>query len=295
MLFTLNPNAGKGAKNNEMFNAIDSFIKSGYDVETYITQSAGDLTNVLKAKADKYDTIVVWGGDGTLNEGVNGLMLAPKSVVSLGYIPRGTVNDFASSLCISKKSELACENICKGTPKFVDLGKFGERYFTYVAAFGAFTRVSYATSQRKKKLLARLAYLIEGVKSVPTIKPTHAKVTVGGEVFENDYVYGMISNSKSVGGFKIPDMVVDMNDGEFEVLLVTMPKNLGQWFELITTLLSKKMSSPLIKIIKTNEAKFEFSKETPWTVDGEFGGNTLEITVSAVKSAIKIICPGNNN
>ncbi len=293
MLFALNPNAGKGAKNNAMFKVTDAFIKNGFEVDTYITQYAGDLTKKLSDSASYYDTVAVWGGDGTLNEAVNGLVSCSSSRAALGYIPRGTTNDFAKSLKIPKDVIKACDNICLGTPKYCDLGSFNGRCYTYVAAFGAFTEVSYSTSHAKKKLLAHFAYVLDGAKSIPSIKSIHARVNADGTVYEGDYVYGMVSNTKSVGGFKLPDVSVDMNDGMLELILIKMPKNIGEWKGLLSTLLSQKMSSPLITVVKIKSATFEFDENIPWTVDGEFGGSSNTASIKVLSSSLNIIVPAD--
>lgn len=293
MLFALNPNAGKGTSKNELFSVIDTFIKNGYDVNTYITQKAGELPDIIKERLPYYDVLTVWGGDGTLNEAINGIISASCDKNVLGYIPKGTVNDFATSLKIPKTPVKAAELICSGVPFECDCGIFNKRAFSYVAAFGAFTKVSYSTPQAMKKALSRFAYILDGAASIADIKPIHASVTIGDKSFEGDYVYGMVSNTKSVGGFSIPNLNVNMNDGCLELVLVKMPKNTTDWNSLITSLMNKKFDSPLIQIEKINSASFVFEEETPWTVDGEFGGNVKKADVKANNSAFKVIVPIN--
>ncbi len=291
MLFALNPNAGKGTSKNELFTVIDTFIKNGYDVSTYITQKPGELTDIIKDRLVFYDILTVWGGDGTLNEAINGIMNASCDRNVLGYIPRGTVNDFASSLNIPKKPELAAKLICTGKPFMCDCGVFNNRAFSYVSAFGAFTKVSYSTSQAKKKVLSRFAYILDGAASIGDIKPIRAAITIGDKTFEDDYIYGMVSNTKSIGGFTIPNLNVNMNDGALELMLVKMPKNANDWNGLITSLMNKKFDSPLIHIEKISSVNFKFEKEIPWTVDGEFGGEIKNVDIKANNSAFKIIVP----
>ncbi len=291
MLFALNPNAGKGTSKNELFTVIDTFIKNGYDVNTYITQRAGELPEIIKNRLAYYDVLTVWGGDGTLNEAINGIIKASCDKTVLGYIPRGTVNDFASSLMIPKMPERAAELICSGKLFVCDCGLFKGRAFSYVAAFGAFTKVSYSTSQAKKKLLSRLAYILDGAASIGDIKPIHATVTFDGKKAEGDYIYGMVSNTKSVGGFIIPNLNANMNDGHLELFLVKLPQNTTEWNGLITSLMNKKFDSPLIQIEKISSAHFEFENETPWTIDGEFGGEHQSADIKANNSAFKIIVP----
>ncbi len=291
MLFALNPNAGKGTSKNELFTVIDTFIKNGYDVNTYITQKAGELPEIIKDRLAYYDVLTVWGGDGTLNEAINGIIKASSDKTVLGYIPRGTVNDFASSLMIPKTPKRAAELICSGKPFVCDCGLFEGRAFSYVAAFGAFTKVSYSTSQAKKKMLSRLAYILDGAASIGDIKPIHASVAFDGKKTEGDYIYGMVSNTKSIGGFTIPNLNANMNDGCLELFLVKLPQNTTEWNSLITSLMNKKFDSPLIQIEKISSAHFEFGNETPWTIDGEFGGEHQKANIKANNSAFKIIVP----
>ena len=291
MLFALNPNAGKGTSKNELFTVIDTFTKNGYDVTTYITQKAGELPEVIKNRLPYYDLLTVWGGDGTLNEAINGIINASCDKNVLGYIPKGTVNDFATSLKIPKTPSKAAELICSGVPFVCDCGLFNKRAFSYVSAFGAFTKVSYSTSQAKKKIFSRFAYILDGAASIADIKPIHATITIGDKKYEGDYIYGMVSNTKSVGGFSIPNLNVNMNDGCLELVLVKMPKTPNDLSGLITSLMNKKFDSPLIQIEKISSASFEFSEETPWTVDGEFGGNVKNVEIKANNSAFKVIVP----
>lgn len=288
MLFIVNPNAGKGSASKDIFRVIDIFIKNGYEISVYFTQKAGELPDILCEKASQYDCITVYGGDGTLNEAINGL--ARSNVhPTIGYIPKGTVNDFASSLSIPKDAVKAAENICKGKPISCDIGCFNGRYYTYVAAFGAFTEVSYATSQSKKKIFSRLAYIFEGIKAFFKIKKIHCKVEYNGNVIEDDFIYAMASNTKSVGGFKIPDFTVDMSDGKLEILLVKSPKGLSQWLGLITSLLAQKLSSPLIKKFSAEKVVFIPEENTGWTIDGEFGGTPDKVEICAVQKVLNII------
>lgn len=292
MLFAINPNAGKGATKNELFTVVDTFIKNGYDVSTYITQKAGELPEYIKENLAYYDILTVWGGDGTFNEAINGIIKASCDKNVLGYIPKGTVNDFASSLKIPKTPLKAAELICNGKPFMCDCGLFNGRAFSYVSAFGAFTKVSYSTSQAKKKMLSRLAYILDGAASIGDIKPIRAQVTFdGGRKSEGEYIYGMVSNTKSVGGFSIPNLNVNMNDGLLELFLVKMPKNTNEWNGLITSLMNKKFDSPLIQAEKISFANFEFESGTPWTVDGEFGGNIEKAAIKASNSTFNIIVP----
>ena len=214
LYFVFNPHSGRAQIKGNLLNIIDTFVKADYDVCVYPTQKKGDATEKISKNASCYDLVVASGGDGTLNEAVCGLMNIPKAQrPPLGYIPSGTTNDFAQSLNIPKNQLDACKNIVKGKEVFVDVGKFSKNYFVYVAAFGAFTDVSYQTNQQFKNIFGYAAYLMEGLKRVGNIKPIKAKINVEDNFFEDEFAFGMVSNTDYVGGFEVASKDVSLNDG----------------------------------------------------------------------------------
>ena len=200
MLFIVNPRSGKGQIKNNLLEILDIFNKAGYEPTMHITQSVLDAKETVKAKAADYDVVVCSGGDGTLNETVSGLM-EEGIEIPLGYIPAGSTNDFASSLRIPRNMKKAAQLITEGRLFQCDVGTFNERYFNYVAAFGAFTEVSYATPQQMKNVLGHQAYILEAMKKLMSIKPATMILEHDGGRIEGEFLYGMISNSTSVGGF----------------------------------------------------------------------------------------------
>ena len=201
MLFIYNPKAGKAQIRNKLADILDVFTRGGYEITIYPTQKREDAMEKTMTRDRDYDIVVCSGGDGTLNETISG-MLQLKKTPSLGYIPAGSTNDFASSLKISKNMEKAAREIVNGFPVPVDAGMFcGDRSFIYIAAFGAFTEVSYQTPQDRKNLLGHQAYMIESVKSLASIKPYHMRVEWDDQILEEDFVFGMVTNTRSVGGF----------------------------------------------------------------------------------------------
>ena len=201
MLWILNPYAGRGAMSGKIIGCVTAFQQAGYDVTIYITQGAQDATRVARERAGEFDRIVCAGGDGTLNEVITGLMQAETRPV-LGYVPAGTTNDFAFSLGISKVPAEAAVIAAGDTLQALDIGRFNDRYFNYVAAFGAFTEVSYETPQQTKNIFGRAAYIIEGIKALTNIKTYHIRVNSAETQMEDDFIYGMVTNTVSVGGFK---------------------------------------------------------------------------------------------
>ena len=286
MLFLINPHAGKSEIRNCLLDIIDLFTKHDFSVTTRTTQPSGKN---FKEGDDRYDLIVCCGGDGTLNESVNGLMEL-KSRPLFGYIPTGTVNDFATSLGLSRNPLEAAEAIAKGSAFACDVGLFNEKYFTYIAAFGAFTEVSYQTPQQAKNILGRTAYILEGIKQLPNIKSYHVSFEYSGGKIEDDFIFGMITNSSSVGGFQVNNKTdIFMDDGLFEVTLVKCAKNLTERRMIINSLLLQEADSNFIYTFKTSELHIVSESDIPWTLDGEFGGAPREVNITNQNRALKII------
>ena len=291
MLFIFNPRSGKGLIKNKLFDIIDIFVKGGYEVIVHPTQAPMDGCNIAKEMAKDMDLVVCSGGDGTLDEVVSGLMQSGCSV-PLGYIPAGSTNDFANSLNIPNDMVEAAHMIVEGKPYSFDVGSFNDDTFIYIAAFGLFTDVSYETNQDLKNIFGHVAYLMEGAKKILDIKSYHMKVEANGKVYEGNYMYGMITNSHSVGGFKNltgPD--VEMDDGLFEVTLIKLPKTPLELNEIITSLATQNDNTDLIDSFKTDNLTVHSVEETPiaWTLDGEFGGDHVDVSIRNEKRALDII------
>ena len=255
----------------------------------YPTQKYHDAYAKTIAYEEEYDIVVCSGGDGTLDEVVTG-MLKRENPVSIGYIPTGTTNDFANSLHISKDVLKAADTAANGRPFACDVGKFKDDYFVYIAAFGLFTDVSYETKQSLKNVLGHLAYVLEGTKRIFNIPSYKIKVTFDGQEIEDEFVFGMVTNSRSVGGFKgIIGKDVVFDDGEFEVTLVKTPKNPIELNEIIASLLIKQIDSEHMYCFRAGNIKFESIEEIPWTLDGEFGGVHDEVEIQNIKQGLSIM------
>lgn len=289
MLFIYNPNAGTGLLKPKLSDVIDIFVKGGYDVTTYPTQCYHDALAKMESYTEDYDIVVCSGGDGTLDEVVTGMCKREKKV-PIGYIPAGSTNDFANSLHISKDMLEAADTAANGVPFACDVGAFNDDYFVYVAAFGLFTDVSYETKQSMKNVLGHLAYVLEGTKRIFNIPSYHIKVTYDGNEIEDDFVYGMVTNSRSVGGFKgIIGKNVAFDDGVFEVTLIKMPKNPIELNEIIASLVIRQIDSKHMYSFRSGNIKFESVEEIPWTLDGEFGGEHDEVVVLNKKQELQIM------
>lgn len=289
LLFIYNPNAGTGMLKPKLADIVDIFVKAGYEVTVYPTQKYHDgLKKTLTYEGD-YDLVVCSGGDGTLDEVVTGMAKRVKQV-PIGYIPTGTTNDFARSLHISKNMLEAADTAVNGVPLACDIGVFNSDIFVYIAAFGLFTDVSYETKQSVKNVLGHLAYVLEGAKSIFNIPSYRVKIFHDGEVIEGDFMFGMVTNSRSVGGFQgIIGKDVVFDDGEFEVTLIKTPKNPLELNEIIAALLIRQIDSKHIYSFRTGKIRFESLEEIPWTLDGEFGGEHDIVEILNRKQGIEIM------
>ncbi|MCI7627287.1 MAG: diacylglycerol kinase family lipid kinase [Blautia glucerasea] len=295
LFFVFNPKAGKGKIKTALMDIVDIFNKGGYEVVIRATQYPKDAYEMTRKYAEKVDLVVCSGGDGTLDEVVAGLV-ETGSKVPVGYIPAGSTNDFAGSLFIPKNMVAAAEMIMEENVYRCDIGKFNKQTFTYIAAFGLFTDVAYETDQDLKNILGHLAYLLEGVKRLFDIQSYHMKVTTEDEIFEDDFMYGMITNSRSVGGFKnLTGKNVDMNDGLFEVTLITTPKNPMDMQEIISGLMSGKDNSDLIYTFKTSRIRIQSDEAVAWTLDGEYGGDHKEVEIRNLNRALNLYLTGAKN
>lgn len=289
LFFIFNPHSGKAQIKTKLLAIVDIMVKAGYEVTIYPTQAKDDAREMVRKKAKKYDLVVCSGGDGTLDEAVSGMMLSDKKV-PLGYIPAGSTNDFANSLKIPKDMLKAAETAVNGESFACDVGKFNEKTFIYVAAFGIFTEVSYTTRQEWKNILGHAAYILEGAKSLHSIKSYRMRVEYEDQVIEDEFIYGMITNSNSVGGFKnMTGKNVLLDDGVFEVTLIRMPKNPVELNEILASLTNLIDNSDKIYSFKTKSVRFTAEQEVPWTLDGEFGGSIREVTVENRQQALEIM------
>lgn len=289
MLFIMNPNAGMRRANRHLANILSRFNRAGYQVEVYMTAGQGDGEKNVIRRAKGKDLVVCCGGDGTFNETVSGLLKSGCSI-PVGYIPAGSTNDFAKALGLNGSFMKAVERIVEGSPVEVDVGRFGQRYFTYVASFGAFTRASYATPQNIKNALGHTAYLLEGISELSQIKKVRIKMEMDGETVEDDFLFGAICNSTSVGGILTLDpRQVDMADGKFEVLLVRAPRDLTEIAECIQAVQKQKYNCKMITFRSAERVKIYAPDNMPWTLDGERESGHSEVEAVNLHHAVRIM------
>ncbi len=289
-LFVYNPRAGKGTVVKNLHEIIDAFAKAKYPVTVYPTQEQGDACKLVENRdAGLYDLIVCSGGDGTLREVVNGLI---KSGVStpVGYIPAGSTNDFARSLGLSDDITEALKIITRGKTFLCDAGNFNGENFVYIAAFGLFTDVSYATNQQWKNIFGHVAYILEGVKSLSSIQSYDVQIECDEGAMHGNYIYGMVTNSLSVGGFKnITGKDVSFDDGKFEVILIRRPATFAELNDIVISLVRQSFDAVCIQSFKTSYLKIKSRDEVNWTLDGEFGGTYTDVEIRNVQRAFPIM------
>jgi len=289
MMFVYNPNAGKGLLKPRLADVLDIFVKAGYELTVYPTQNYRDAYTKIVHMEDVYDLVVCSGGDGTLDEVVTGMMCR-ENKIPIGYIPAGTTNDFASSLHISRDILSAANTAVHGVPFACDVGTFNRDVFVYVAAFGLFTDVSYQTNQTLKNMLGHAAYVLEGAKRLSNIPSYKIKIAHDGEIIEGEFMIGMVTNSKSVAGFRgLMGKKVLFDDGEFEVTLIKKPKNPLELQAIITALLIEDFNTEYMYTFRTSQIVFESREEIPWTLDGEFGGQHEVVKICNKKQALQIM------
>ena len=293
LLFVFNPHSGKGQIKQHLMTITDTFTKGGYEVTVHPTQCRNDAYEKIVSRCNDFDVIACSGGDGTLNETIKAVM-TNENRIPRGYIPSGTMNDFASAIGIPKDMPAAAQKIVDGNIITVDIGSFNQEYFTYIAAFGMFTDVSYETPQQMKNMFGSLAYIMEGMKRFNMTKTYRVTVTCNGETTEDEYIYGMVSNSSSIGGIKGfggDDILLD--DGVFEVFLIKAPKNLQEFQFTINSLMKHELDAKCFTCFKASEVTFHSDNDLPWTLDGEFGGNCRNVTVKNNHRAIDIFAEKN--
>ena len=289
-LFIYNPYAGHVQIKQYLWTIVKELTSVYKDLNIYASQKSKDVIDYLKKNASNYDLIIVSGGDGTLSEAINGIM-PKKERPKIAYIPAGSTNDYASSLKLPSNMEKCVSLITHPTEnKQIDIGKLNSSYFVYIAAFGLFTEVAYSTPQDIKNVIGHLAYLLNGINSLSKIKSYKLKVTINNETIEDKFIYGMATNTLSIGGvYKLDKNTVKLDDGLFEVMLIKMPKDLIELSQITAHLIDQNQKTDLVKTYKTNKIVFESNKEVSWTLDGEYGGSHKKVVIRNITKALTLI------
>ncbi len=282
LLFIYNTYAGKGRIGYHLSAIQEKLCAAGHTVTIHPTKGAGDAAEIAREKGEKYDRIVCCGGDGTMHEVITGLLhLPPEKRPPVGYIPAGTTNDFGKNLNLPASFADKAGVAANGILRPIDIGHFNDQCFVYIAAFGAFTDVSYSTPQQFKSMFGHLAYLMEAATRIGSIKAYHITVEYDGEMLKGDFAYGMVTNTVSFGGFKgMPSTPVVLDDGLFEVVLIRQPTNPMHLQSIFKNVVQMKMEEDdLVVILRAGHIKIICDEALPWTLDGEYGGthNVAEI------------------
>ncbi len=294
LLLIMNPKSGTMMAPKHLAEIVRGFSDAGYMTEVLMTTGSGDAREFAIEYGGSVDTVVVSGGDGTLNEVLDGLISGGHST-RLGYIPAGSTNDFANSIGLPKGIDECVNTILNGSAKPVDIGCFNGRYFSYVASFGAFTSVTYSVPQNLKNIFGHAAYVMSGVTELANLKPIHARAIAdkgspNEKVLEGDYLIGAVCNSRSIGGILHLDKLdVDMNDGLMEIMMVKMPKDIIALSDIAASMLSGSFKSNQIETLSASEVIIEIGKDVHWTLDGEYEEGAEVCEIKTVRSAVNII------
>lgn len=295
ILFIYNPVSGKGLIGSKLSKIVETLSEKGI-VTILPTKEKGDATKFVTEYMEHYDYIICSGGDGTLNEITTGYMsVEKKKRKPCGYIPAGTTNDFATSMGIPKDIDKCIAKLVDSDIFPYDIGEFNDRYFNYIAGFGAFTEVSYSTSQNFKNALGKTAYFFEGIKHLSKIKGINVEILSDDKTYNGSYIYGMICNTFSVGGIlKIGEENVSLDDGMFEAIFVKTPKNPIEMQEILNDIFLKKLNSKHLLYLRSSNFTIKTENGTPWTLDGEYGGDFKEVNIKNHKRAINFLKPKEN-
>lgn len=291
MLLLLNPCSGQRKANPLLPEIIRLYNDMGYECIVYVTSGPGDGTRYMRENAGRFSHVVCVGGDGTLNETIAGLIAGGESC-PVGYIPAGTTNDYASSLGMSSDILEAARDAVDGVPCYFDMGSFNGRQFIYTASCGAFARTSYTTSQTAKNMLGHVAYVLEGIKDIPSLKPIHMRVECEDKVLEDDYIFCAVTNSISVGGIlKLNPDMVRLNDGLFEVMLIKYPTQVTQLPKIINALYTGALACDMIEFFTADRLKITTENDVEWTLDGERGDMAREFEIINQYKKVQLVLP----
>ncbi len=292
LLLIINPNAGKNGYRNCLSDVLYTLHGCDFITTVMFTRAHGDPTGIVARYGTSYDRIVCMGGDGTLGETVSGLMcLEPDERPTLGYIPMGTTNDSATTLGLSRDPVQAAYTAGCGRPIPLDVGRFNDSFFSYVSAFGAFTEVSYETSQEQKNTFGRLAYLLDAMNRLPKLTHRWAHVEYDGGVLEGDFIFGAVTNARSIAGLiklKASDGV-SLSDGLFEVILIKTPESILQLGPIISDVLSNTFTSEYVMLLHSRRVTFTFREPVAWTLDGESGGLQTEVVCENMTHSVSMM------
>jgi len=288
MMLIINPHSGRGLSRLALGSIVSRLCYADYSVTVYFVN---DRTpeELAYNNAKNHDLAVCVGGDGTLSGVISGLLKADH-VIPVGYIPAGTANDVATTLTLSRDPSVAARSIIRGSPRPIDIGKFNDRYFTYITAFGAFTEASYLTPHNTKRSLGHFAYILGGLADMAAIRPRYTVIEYDGKVIQGNFIFGGVMNSTSIAGIvRLDPKLVDLADGLFEIILVRQPLDLAAFLDIMSSLAAQTYNGDNVKMLKASKVRFTFKEDVAWTVDGEDGGKHREVQIVNCHKAIEIV------
>ena len=289
MFFVVNPSSGTLKIKDSLLDVCQIFGNNGYEITLNVTKYIKDAVKEALESEHPYDLIVCCGGDGTFNSTVTSLICA-NNQTPVGYIPSGSTNDFARTVGLNGTAIDIAKQIMAGLPNTLDIGSFNDSYFSYVASFGAFTEVSYTTPQDLKNKLGHLAYVLEGVKDISTLKPCHMKIVNGDTEIEGNYIWGAVCNSTSIGGLiRLNQALIDLNDGLFEVMLIKAPKTIIDLTKIIVSITTQVYDPDVVQFFQANEISIYPETDIPWSLDGEYAPGSKEIHIKNIHNAFQLI------
>nr|WP_297708415.1 YegS/Rv2252/BmrU family lipid kinase [uncultured Butyrivibrio sp.] len=292
-LVLINKTSGTGKAGNDTLDIATALASSGYEPIVYPIIPGTELTSetLVKNYGDKTDMILCSGGDGTLNHVVNSMMMFDKKPL-LAYIPSGSTNDFAKGLGIPSVRTEAIGVAVNGSPISYDVGKMNDRFFNYVAAFGAFSKVSYSTDQELKNVLGYAAYVLSALAELPQNigYSCHMKIEADGLSEEGEYVFGAVSNSSSVAGMALfAEGEIHQDDGFMELILIKAPRNFAEFNAIVAALATKEPENPYLTYKQVKKVEFTAQEPVEWTLDGEFGGAHKKTMISVINKGMTIM------
>ena len=289
LLMIVNPRAGRSKPRGPLFDAAAQLSSAGYLLSIHMTTAPGDAAAFAAKEGGNYDVVVAVGGDGTLNEVASGLMQLEKQP-PLGYLAQGSTNDFAACLQIPGDPSAAVQAIVRGVPRKLDIGRWNDRHFIYVASFGAFTRSSYAAPQAAKNALGHLAYILEGMKDLNTLRPYRIRLTADGEQLDGEYLFGAVCNSTSIGGLmKLDPERVVLDDGKFEMLLIPSPRTPQDLQNLVLALMDQQYDREGLVFRHVSSIHLETDAALPWSLDGEYAPNMPMVDIDNRRQALTML------
>jgi len=288
MMLIINPHSGRGLSKTALGTIVSKLCDADHSVTVFFSHDKTPEELAFE-HASKHDLAVCVGGDGTLSGVISGLLRA-NTPIPVGFIPAGTSNDVATTFALSRDPSAAAQKIIRGKPKAIDIGRFFDKYFTYIAAFGAFTGVAYSTPQSAKRALGHFAYVLGGLADVAAIKPRRTIVEYDGKTIEGDFIFGGVTNSTSMAGIvKLNPKRVDLSDGEFEIILVKQPLVLADFFDILQSITVQEYDGDNVNMLHASNVRFIFEEQVPWTIDGEDGGKHKRVEITNSNKAIELI------